>query len=1021
MTKISNLKKLLSQSIIATTILSAPSAYAISNTAIDNCIYNGITNLGITETTCTGGDGESSYKAGGAGINATNSTLHFISGSTLINKPNNALALLRSSYLDSNSDSNLTIGSVSTTTPRIVITGGTGGASGAGGAGINATNSTLTFNVAAFIHGGSGGSGTFSFAGGDGGHGIIANDSTLTFNEAALILGGTGGTGGTGFFNITGVNGHEGHGIVANNSILIFKNRVGFSKDYLGDYSANDGNNGIYLNNSKLVFHSYTTTSSTNPKVNISDNPNVYISDLILNNSTLEFQLGTQSMEFRGNVSSIANSQIIINTTYDGSRLGALIIQEGTFDALTNIDNVTIRLTEDSNAQSIPAIGQLNKFKLLVGDGGAISFSSENLTLNAIQKADHEDIVDWKFNNGTLEQTIKPEFKDGVVINVALDAGFEEGGSQTAGLVFLGSATINQPIGANVPPKSIAFVANDHANIVHLNSDLTAEDLRFGKATYKPANNVTMTSTSSSTTHYNNPVFELGTNTFILAGSVVHDDAAGDIMINTTYDSNDTSGHIAMTKSGDSIDFTNSSGLIVNITDALGTAQPTAGETRSFDLFVENGGALTLKGSDDTTINAFTAANEENKFVDWAFDSKTGILSETLKPNALDTLNDIVDNENLDNLTPETQTEILNIAANQGGATASDAIERLTNSDAVAIASAPVTLAIQDATQVVSNRAEKISQPLQFITPIAVSSSDSRISGVAAGDAVAKYGAWVSPFCGISSQNSRGGQPGYKSSYYGGVVGFDSLINDETALGLALSYIKTDIKHKDKNAGDKTKADSFIVSAYGTYEITKEWFVQSVATFGHSKIKNREIRTEFGAANIAAADYNATSWGAEILTGYNQKIRDNVMFTPLFGLEFNRANGINYKETGTNTQNLAINRGSTNQLEAILGARISAVHAMDIYQKYVTFLPEIHGNARYGLLNNKLDIDIRQDGVSGPSLVPRTAKQARMVYNVGGSITAKYNNQWEYAIGYDARLADKYIAHQGTLKLRLNF
>ena len=253
------------------------------------------------------------------------------------------------------------------------------------------------------------------------------------------------------------------------------------------------------------------------------------------------------------------------------------------------------------------------------------------------------------------------------------------------------------------------------------------------------------------------------------------------------------------------------------------------------------------------------------------------------------------------------------------------------------------------------------------------------------------------------------------------LFGFDSLINDETALGLALSYIKTDIKHKDKNAGDKTKADSFIVSAYGTYEITKEWFVQSVATFGHSKIKNREIRTEFGATNIAAADYNATSWGAEILTGYNQKIRDNVMFTPLFGLEFNRANGINYKETGTNTQNLAINRGSTNQLEAILGARISAVHAMDIYQKYVTFLPEIHGNARYGLLNNKLDIDIRQDGVSGPSLVPRTAKQARMVYNVGGSITAKYNDQWEYAIGYDARLADKYVAHQGTLNLRLNF
>jgi outer membrane autotransporter protein len=330
-------------------------------------------------------------------------------------------------------------------------------------------------------------------------------------------------------------------------------------------------------------------------------------------------------------------------------------------------------------------------------------------------------------------------------------------------------------------------------------------------------------------------------------------------------------------------------------------------------------------------------------------------------------------------------------------------------------------LAIQDATQVVSQRAEKVSQPLQFISPVATASSDARVSGVAAGDDINKYGAWVSPFYGISSQGSRSGQPGYKSSYYGGVFGVDSLINDDTALGLALSYIKTDIKHKNLNSGDRTKADSFIVSAYGTYEITKEWFVQSVATFGHSKIKNREIRTEFGATNIAAASYNATSWGGEILTGYNQKIRENVMMTPLFGLEFNRANGINYKETGTNTQNLAIKRGSINQLEAILGARISAVHAMDIYQKYVTFLPEIHGNVRYGLLDKKLNIDIRQDGVAGPSLVPRTAKQTRMVYNVGGSLTAKYNDQWEYSIGYDARLAEKYVAHQGTLKLRVNF
>ncbi len=582
---------------------------------------------------------------------------------------------------------------------------------------------------------------------------------------------------------------------------------------------------------------------------------------------------------------------------------------------------------------------------------------------------------------------------------------------------FLGGATINKNIGAvGMPLGKVEFTANDQTKIVNLNADITAGELILGKATYTPADNITLTSVSRATTHLNNPVFNLGFNTLKFSGPVVHDDPNGTITINTTFDG-ESAGHIEMTQAGDSINLTNSKNLVINITDAPMTPLPEAGQTREVDMFVENGGTLTL--NDEFTIN------NNNEFVNWTFDTDTGVLSQKLVDNPVEVLQQVVNNPaqtaNLANLTPETATEILNIAANQGGGAASEAIERLTNSDAVAVATAPVNLAVQDATNVVSNRAERISQPLQFIAPISVSSSDPNIIGVSAGDEIHKYGAWVSPFYGTSRQKSRSGQPGYKSSYYGGVVGVDSLINDRTALGLAFSYIKTDIKHRDQNSGDRTKADSFILSGYGTYEITKEWFVQSVATIGRSKIKNREIRTEFGATNIASAYYNITSWGAELLTGYNQKVTKNMMVSPLFGLEFNRINGFSYRETGTNTQNLRVKHKAKNQLEAIIGARISGVHAFDIKQKHVTFVPEVHGNVRYGLINNKLSVDIRQDGVNTPALVRRTAKQVRLVYNVGGSITAKHNDKWEYSIGYDARLADKYIAHQGTLKLRVNF
>ena len=52
--------------------------------------------------------------------------------------------------------------------------------------------------------------------------------------------------------------------------------------------------------------------------------------------------------------------------------------------------------------------------------------------------------------------------------------------------------------------------------------------------------------------------------------------------------------------------------------------------------------------------------------------------------------------------------------------------------------------------------------------------------------------------------------------------------------------------------------------------------------------------------------------------------------------------------------------------------------------------------------------------------VTRTDKAAKTSYNVGVSVSAKAGAM-EYGAGYDAYLANKYVGHQGTLKVRVNF
>ncbi|XVN42580.1 MAG: autotransporter outer membrane beta-barrel domain-containing protein [Candidatus Rickettsia vulgarisii] len=50
----------------------------------------------------------------------------------------------------------------------------------------------------------------------------------------------------------------------------------------------------------------------------------------------------------------------------------------------------------------------------------------------------------------------------------------------------------------------------------------------------------------------------------------------------------------------------------------------------------------------------------------------------------------------------------------------------------------------------------------------------------------------------------------------------------------------------------------------------------------------------------------------------------------------------------------------------------------------------------------------------------RPDRTAKTLYNLGASVTAK-RGKMEYSAGYDSYLAKKYTAHQGTLKIRVNF
>jgi len=322
-------------------------------------------------------------------------------------------------------------------------------------------------------------------------------------------------------------------------------------------------------------------------------------------------------------------------------------------------------------------------------------------------------------------------------------------------------------------------------------------------------------------------------------------------------------------------------------------------------------------------------------------------------------------------------------------------------------------VAAQAAETAVNSRINNIS----LISQTAIKVSEAY--GVAAGDDNLSqiYGIWGSPFYSQSTQKKKGNAPGYKGKSGGGSIGFDCLINDDLTLGAAVTFISTKLNHKDQKNGDTTKAESTLFSIYGLQELPNNWFAQGIVSFGSSKIRNYEKRIiNLNLNQTANGKYSSTMYSGEVLGGHRFVLSDErSVLTPMLGLRYGKFNDGGYTETGTNRRNLTVTKKSIDKIEGVIGARAST---SALFNESL-LMSEVHGFVNYDFKGKTPKVEARLNGALAP-MPAKTSKPTKTFVNLGASATVKYY-MMEYGLGYDAYLAKKYIGHQGSLKVRVNF
>ena len=592
--------------------------------------------------------------------------------------------------------------------------------------------------------------------------------------------------------------------------------------------------------------------------------------------------------------------------------------------------------------------------------------------------------------------------------NATLKANIRANAAGDGSVHFLGSVNINNTIGAsgqNV--NQIVFAANDGTKIINVGQNLYGNTIEFKNATFRPTTNLIFggaVSFASTNIDLSNKVLTLengGAST-----------ATGNIKLGILLSDATTQsvGKIVVNGAGTTLNLNTAQSLQINVTDN-GDLPEANGRTFTI-LEKSNNGQIT--SIDQNKVLAVNSTG--NKFATWTFDSASGVL--TQRNDAAAKLQAIVGAGTL----LAKDAALLGAAGNTGDAKklqsdlgrlsteaqVKEAIQRVSNP---AMTAGALRESVNAATQITQNRIGVLSQH-----PIpGIQTTDAGYSGVSAGDDGSKYGAWFSPFFNKSTQKKRGNTAGFEANSTGGTIGGDIMTNNDMTLGLAFSYLKTDIKHKDFKSGDKSKANTYVFSVYGIQQLTNEWFMQGMVMYSSSDVKNREKRITSTGNQTASGKFDTTSYGGEALFGYLQSA-NGVTITPLAGLAVSKFNDGGYKETGTTFQNLTITKKDTSRLEGVIGGR---VQMSTPYMDGMELTPEVHAFIRHDFLNKEQKVSLKLDGMIN-QFTEKSAKNNRTTYNIGFGFNAKAD-MYEYGLGYDLNLSNKFTGHQGTLKLRVNF
>jgi len=274
---------------------------------------------------------------------------------------------------------------------------------------------------------------------------------------------------------------------------------------------------------------------------------------------------------------------------------------------------------------------------------------------------------------------------------------------------------------------------------------------------------------------------------------------------------------------------------------------------------------------------------------------------------------------------------------------------------------------------------------------------------------------WMKPIASNANQGNRNGVSGYQANTFGFIVGADAELNDTHRVGVAFSYMNSNVDGKSSARENRADIDAFQMIGYGSFNLASQPDIEInwQADFGINK-NDGHRRINFGGLNrVAKSDFDSTTAHVGAGIGRSFSLNEKTSFIPAIRADYFWIRNDSYTEKGAAALNLKVNAATSEQLITMVEGRL---------QHRLTERAALLANVGvgYDLLNNKNSIAASYVG-GGASFRTQGLDLSPWIGRAGLGVSVRASERAEITARYDVDARSDFVGQTASLNMRLAF